>query len=188
MYVTLSSCLFWQIISFVLSLYEYGCVYAWTTLGNITADRLTEDDDFVKKITSSVEAHFDLGGYVNKQNCRIWGTENQHAYLKKPTHSKRVTLLFGFWSKGIIGDHYRIMLNEFLFRNLGFKRTALRATQPKLYSMFCSLFLKITLSVAELMVFGHIEAAIWHSWTIICGVPPKISVTPTSWSTAAHNR
>ena len=33
-----------------------------------------------KKITFSDEAHFDLGGYVNKQNCRIWGTENPHAY------------------------------------------------------------------------------------------------------------
>ena len=26
------------------------------------------------------EAHFDLGGLVNKQNCPIWGTENPHAY------------------------------------------------------------------------------------------------------------
>ena len=24
-------------------------------------------------------AHFDLGGYVSKQNCRTWGTENPHA-------------------------------------------------------------------------------------------------------------
>ena len=35
-----------------------------------------------KKIIFSDEAHFDLGGYVNKQNCRIWGTENPHAYLE----------------------------------------------------------------------------------------------------------
>ena len=26
------------------------------------------------------EAHFNLGGYVNKQNCRFWGTEN-HAHI-----------------------------------------------------------------------------------------------------------
>ena len=32
--------------------------------------------DFGKKIIFSDEAHFDFGGYVNKQNCRIWGTEN----------------------------------------------------------------------------------------------------------------
>ena len=39
-------------------------------------DRLTEDVDFVKKIICSDEADFDLGGYVNKQNCRIWGTSH----------------------------------------------------------------------------------------------------------------
>ena len=61
-------------------------------------DRLTEDDDFgKKKIIFSYEAHFDLGGYVNKQNCRIWGTENSHTYIEKPTHSKRVTVWSGFW-------------------------------------------------------------------------------------------
>ena len=32
------------------------------------------------KIIFSDEANFDLGGYVNKQNCRIWGTEN-HARI-----------------------------------------------------------------------------------------------------------
>ena len=49
-----------------------------------------------KKIIFSDEAHFDLGGYVNKQNCRIWGTENPHAYIEKPTHPKRVTVWCGF--------------------------------------------------------------------------------------------
>ena len=29
-----------------------------------------------KKIIFSNEAHFDLGGYVKKQSCSIWGTEN----------------------------------------------------------------------------------------------------------------
>ena len=38
-------------------------------------NRLTEDADFGKtKIFFSDKAHFDLGGYVNKQNCRFWGT------------------------------------------------------------------------------------------------------------------
>ena len=55
-------------------------------------DRLTENVDFGKKIIFSDKAHFDLGGYVNKQNCRIWGTENPHAYIEKPTDPKRVTV------------------------------------------------------------------------------------------------
>ena len=51
-----------------------------------------------KKIIFSDEAHFELGGYVNKKNCRIWGTENPYAYIEKPTHPKRVTVWCGFWS------------------------------------------------------------------------------------------
>ena len=60
-------------------------------------DRLTEDADF---------DHFVLGGYVNKQSCRIWGTENPHAYIEKPTHPKRVTVWCGFWSRDIIGTFF----------------------------------------------------------------------------------
>ena len=37
-----------------------------------------------------------------------------------------------------------------------------RATQQKLNSMFCGLFLKIALSAAELMSFGHLGDAICH--------------------------
>ena len=51
--------------------------------------RLIENADFgKKKIIFSDETHFDLGGYVNKHNCRIWCTENLHAYIEKPTHPK----------------------------------------------------------------------------------------------------
>ena len=111
--------------------------------GKWASDRLTKDDDFGKnKIIFSGEAHFDIGGY--KQNCRLWGTENPHAYIEKPTNPKRVTVLCGFWSKGIIGsfffeneqgevvtvngDRYRAMLNEFLFTKI--------EEEPKLRSMF----------------------------------------------------
>ena len=107
----------------------------------------------------------------------------------------------GFWTRGIIGsfffgneqgkavtvngDRYRAMLNEFLFTKIeevtfGFNRTALRAIQPKLHSMFCVLFMKIALSAAEPMSFGHLRTAMWQRWTIICGVSSKISVMPTS--------
>ena len=39
-----------------------------------------------KKNIFADEAHFELGGYVNKEICRIWSTENPHAYIEKPTH------------------------------------------------------------------------------------------------------
>ena len=138
----------------------------------------------------SEEAHVDLGGYVIKQNCRIWGTENPHAYIEKPTHPKRVTVWCGFWSRGIIGpfffeneqgevatvngDHYRVMLNEFLFTKIEKEDIGnIWFQQPKLHLMFCALFLNIALSVAELMSCGHLGAAIWHRWTIICAVKDK---------------
>ena len=89
--VTHNSCLIWQIISFILPPNEYGCVYTWTMLGNI----IFWD-----------EVHFDVDRYVNKQNCRIWGTENPHAYIEKPTHPKLVTVWCGFWSRGIIGPFF----------------------------------------------------------------------------------
>ena len=57
-----------------------------------------------EKIIFSDEVHFDLGGYVNKQNCRIWG--NPNAYIVKPMHPKRVTVWCGFWSRGIIGPFF----------------------------------------------------------------------------------
>ena len=63
-------------------------------------NRLTEDADFGKKIIFSDEARFDLGGYVNKQNCRIWGTENPHAYIQGEA------------------NRYRAMLNLFLYTKL----------------------------------------------------------------------
>ena len=123
-----------------------------------------------KKIIFSAEAYYDLGAYVNKQNCRIWGTENSHAYIEKSTPPKPATVRCGFWSRIIIGTFSLKMSKEkplqsmvivigpcwtnFCSQNLkrrilvtfGFNRTALRATQPKLHSMFCTLFLKMALS------------------------------------------
>jgi len=38
--------------------------------------RQQQDETFSRRIIFSDEAHFHLFGYVNKQNCRIWGTAN----------------------------------------------------------------------------------------------------------------
>ena len=132
--VTLNSCLIWQIISFIFTPNEYGCVYAWTTLGSGPKIDLQKMLTLAKRIIFSDEGHFDLGGYVNKQNCRILGTKYPHVYIEKPTHPKGVTVWSGFWSRGIIGsfffeneqreavtvngDRYRAMWNEFLFTKI----------------------------------------------------------------------
>ena len=49
------------------------------------------DNDFCKKIIFSDEVYFHLSGDVNKQNCRIWGSENTPEIHKKPMDSQRVT-------------------------------------------------------------------------------------------------
>ena len=59
-----------------------------------------------KKIIVSDEAYFDLSGYVNKQNCRIWGRDNPHVYIEKPKQPKRVIVCYGFWSRGTIGPFF----------------------------------------------------------------------------------
>ena len=61
---------------------------------------------FFKKVIFLDEAHFDLGGYGNKQNCGIWDTENPHVHNEKPTHPKQVNVWCGFWSRGILGKFF----------------------------------------------------------------------------------
>ena len=71
---------------------EYGCTYACTTLGRGPAIDLQKMPILAKKIIFSYEVHFDFGGCVNKQNCRIWGTKNPQANIERLTHPKRVTV------------------------------------------------------------------------------------------------
>ena len=55
---------------------------------------------FHKKIIMSDEAHLHLGGYVNKQNCRIWGSEHPKMIIEQPLYSHRVTVWCGFDQEG----------------------------------------------------------------------------------------
>lgn len=104
------------------------------TFVNWALQRKEENGDFFNKIIFSDEAHFHLGGYVNKQNCRIWGEENPRMILEKPMHPQRVTVWCGFWAGGVIGpyffqneagtalsvtgDRYRSMIGNFLWNEL----------------------------------------------------------------------
>ena len=83
------------------------------------------DDNFVKKIIFSDEAHFQLNGYVNTQNCRIWGTENPRVICEKPMHPQRVTAWCGFGAGGVIGPYFleneagnAVTVNDIRYRNM----------------------------------------------------------------------
>ena len=129
-----------------------------------------------KKIIFSDTAYFDLGGQVNKQTCRIWGTKNPHAYIEKPTHSKRVTVWCRFWSRGrhnwvtffeneqgegvtVNGDRYQAILNEFLFTKIE-EEDVDKIWFQQDATCHTTLFLKIALSAAGLVSFGYLGAAI----------------------------
>ena len=76
-FVTLSSCLIGQIISFILSPNEYGCVLRLNNAVKYCERSTYRRCRFWQKKKSS----FQMNGYVNKQNCRIWGTENPYPYF-----------------------------------------------------------------------------------------------------------
>ncbi|GBO34651.1 hypothetical protein AVEN_27957-1 [Araneus ventricosus] len=67
-----------------------------------------EGDIDVGNIWFSDEAYLNLDGFVNKRNCRIWGTENPHvavpSSLYSPKEMVRATIV---WAKGIIGPFFR---------------------------------------------------------------------------------
>ena len=54
----------------------------------------------------SDKAHFHLGGYVDKQNCRIWISENSKMIIEKPLYPQRLTVWCGSWVGGIIGPNF----------------------------------------------------------------------------------
>ena len=139
-----------------------------------------------KKIFSD-EAHFDLLSYFwHRKPARIhWKTEapkTSHCLvplqrltsMERPLQSMAI-IIRPYWTNFCSPKLKRRILATFAFNLM-----ALRATQPKLHSMFCALFLKLALSATELMSFGHLGAAIWHRWIIICRLPSKISVMPAS--------
>ena len=129
------------------------------------------------------------------------GTENPHASIEKPMHSKQVAVWCGFWFRGIIGpfffeneqglavtvndERYRAMLKEFLFTkieeedigNVWFQQDGAtwhtaEATLYVLRPIFDDRIISSRANVA------------WPprscDLTIICGVPSMVSVTPTS--------
>lgn len=65
-----------------------------------------EDNNFAKRIIFSDEAHFHLCGFVNRQNCRIWGRDNPRVFQQNQMHPLRTTVWCGLWAGGVIGPFF----------------------------------------------------------------------------------
>lgn len=52
------------------------------------------------------EAHFYLNGEVNKQNFRLWSSENPHWFAEEKLHPKKVTVWLGMGINGFIGPFF----------------------------------------------------------------------------------
>ena len=59
--------------------------------------------DFIM-LWCSDEAHFQLDGYVNRQNWRIWGTKNPHFSIEKTLHPEQETVWCALSNRGIVGQ------------------------------------------------------------------------------------
>ncbi|GBL97626.1 hypothetical protein AVEN_49135-1 [Araneus ventricosus] len=78
----------------------------------------------VGRIWFTDEAHFHLGGVVNRHNWRFWGTENPHLSHAQPLHSPKLTIWAAISCKDIIGpfllpetvtiDRYIALLKQFV--------------------------------------------------------------------------
>ena len=89
-----------------------------------------ENNEFLKNLIMSDEAHFHLNGNVNKQNMRFWGTANPRVVHQHQLHSLKCTVWCGVTSQRVIGpyffenevgkavtvngDRYRTMIHNFI--------------------------------------------------------------------------
>lgn len=76
------------------------------TFADWALNKLKDDPHFYRKIIFSDEAYFWLNGYVNKQNCRIWSSEQPEEILETPLHPQKVTVWCGLYAGGIIGPYF----------------------------------------------------------------------------------
>ena len=65
-----------------------------------------EQNEFIHKLIMSDEAHFQLNGFLNKQNCRIWAFENPKIVHQRELHPIKCTVWCGFISERVIGPYF----------------------------------------------------------------------------------
>lgn len=62
--------------------------------------------NFAKKLMMSDEAHFHLNGVVNKQNWRVWSSENPNEFVEAEQYPQFVTVWCGVMADKIVGPYF----------------------------------------------------------------------------------
>ena len=103
--VGLSATSTWRIMRKDLGLFPYKIQLAQElkpedhesrrTFADWVLEQLETDPHFGEKIIFSDEAHFWMNGFVNKQNCRIWGASNPHQYQESILYPEKLTVWCG---------------------------------------------------------------------------------------------
>jgi DNA-dependent RNA polymerase auxiliary subunit epsilon len=65
-----------------------------------------EEDDFSERLILSDESTFHISGKVNKQNVRIWGTENPRATVEHVRDSPKVNVFCAMSFKNVYGPFF----------------------------------------------------------------------------------
>lgn len=69
-------------------------------------ETMLAQQELFTNIIFSDEAHFQLHGVVNKQNCRIWASQNPQEIIVTPLHPQKLTVWAGLASWGIVGPYF----------------------------------------------------------------------------------
>ena len=99
------------------------------SFATFSRSKLSNNSAFLKQIVFSDECHFSLSGRVNKQNCRIWGTERPQVVYEAPQSApsimvwcaiseKEVIGPYFFENENVTGDTYKRMLRYYAFPRL----------------------------------------------------------------------
>lgn len=71
-------------------------------------NKIDEDNSYLENVIISNEATFHVSGYVNRHNCRIWGTEPPHAVREKAHSSPKVNVWCALAADEIFGPFFFI--------------------------------------------------------------------------------
>lgn len=73
---------------------------------NLILEAVDENRLNLSNVWFTDEAHFWLGGYVNRQNYRIWGTERPTVAVVKPLHPEKLTVWCAVSSDCVLGPYF----------------------------------------------------------------------------------